>query len=315
MADMGDVKDVAVKYWPYILGAVVGLYLISRYAGAGGGTTAPVQSGVDPAVYGMQIEGMRIAAQSGDTRYVADVQREIGMGGVAVQMQGMFNERDVGIYQIDKDAAVKLAAIQGAGLAAELNTYAAIEQARISGATTLGVASIGADMTKYVTDVNAAVSIYGMDTAFMATKVGAMRDITVAQIGAVAPQMDAYANIMRAMNEPTLASINSVTMQNLAALGVVSTLGTTAMHERGQTERAVIAGNVAVSQDFNKTLADIVSSTGYNLFSTGAIAAPAYYPSHITQIENQNRADPETSGIFAKAIAAYFTGGASLAAG
>jgi hypothetical protein len=282
MADISDVKEMAVKHWPLLLGALIGLWLISRFAGSGGGGGESVNSGADAAAMGMQLEGMRIAANSGDTRYVADVQREIGMAGFAVEMFGIESEREVELYRVDSQRAVSLAQIQGQTYAAQLSTAAAIEQAHITADTTIQVAQIGG-----------------------------MVQTNIAHITSAPAMMSAYADVLEQMNAPTIAGINAATMTNIAAIGALTTIGTESIRLKGDMFATAMAGQVAMDRNYNETLADIIASTGYNMFQTTNVAAPAFYPQHITQIPQQSN---EWGGVFAKLVAAYFTGGASLAA-
>ena len=224
---MTDVKELAVKYWPWALGGTIGIWLISRMAANdSGGDGGTVQSAYNPDFMAMQIEGMRIGAASGDTRYIADVQREIGMGKLQVEMQSSINERDVAKYGIDAGVAMKFAELQGQQYIAELTTNAAIQQSIISGNTTIAVNEIGAGVKA----------------------------------------MYAYADILEQLNVPTIAAIESTTAQNLKAIEAFTMLGVESYRIKGNIAGQAIDTSRAITEATGANLVSVTEVFGPSVY-------------------------------------------------
>jgi hypothetical protein len=176
--------------------------------------------------------------------YMADVQRAIGLGKVAVEMQSAENNKVVSLYEIDNASYLGLATLQANTYMAELNTNAAIEQTRINGMVTLGVNEIGAGVQ----------SLY------------------------------AYADIMHEMNVPTVAAITATSDQNIAAIGALTTLGTESFRARVDMAELESFTALAQQSNYNLTVADIVKNAGMAGYLTTSVTGPAFYPAQIQNV-------------------------------
>lgn len=119
---MEDVKEFVKKYWPYILGGVVGLYLLLRNSGGGG-------------------------SSSGDGGYAAFLQAQTAAGAqnAALQLQSNMQQAQIGLEQKKLDAQIELqtAALEVQNNANYANAFNQFQMTQSAMAQSIGSSTAG----------------------------------------------------------------------------------------------------------------------------------------------------------------------------
>lgn len=238
-------QDFIADYWPWLLGGTIGLWLMLKMSGASG------NSGGGVITYGPSPETAAIAAQSADNQFLAQVQREIGLGQLAVESNRDLLAAEVAVYEIDASRDVALAGYEAETIQQSIQTQG---QVTIAG--------------------------YQSQAAVLA-----------AQVAAGVQAIYAQAELVTALNQPTITAINASAAQNIAAIGAITDIGKT-----------VYAGKVNLATSSNELVSGMVNTAGYfGTQMTGKIA-PAIYSSQ--NVQNVTRPDTSRIGDIAKVIGA-----------
>lgn len=165
---MADVQDFIKKYWPYILGGVVGLYLLSRQTGSGQPQTVVLGGGgMSDAAYMAQAQMASIEAQSAIDRQMLQMQqtqmdREHTLNLSALEAQTRAaSDANLTNYLAAQGAASQGVAQAASGVIAALTapSIAAINSSTQENAHALMAASQAAgDAYKSIAQINLAAS-------------------------------------------------------------------------------------------------------------------------------------------------------------
>ena len=167
-----DVKQVAVDNWPYLVGGVVGVYILYRVSRGSGGASAPASVVVGGASPGDVAAG-----------YAAQIQRDKVLGENAVAFVGA---QGLSALQAAKGAADVIGALQGPTVAA-INAAAADNIATVQSSAAAAIASYGAQAN--ITGATAGAS--GAMAAALAAQSQALSQAIVSSNAAIVGQQQA----------------------------------------------------------------------------------------------------------------------------
>lgn len=176
-----DVKDAIKKYWPWVLGAVVALFIISRLRTSGSGSNA----GYAQAMGQMQQAASANAAQAAQIRAQAEHNQAL----LAAQEIAANRAHELATKKIDYEYELGMHY-------SDLQSYIADEQQRTE-RTAIGAQR---EVALHAATLNAQSSMYAADAA------------------AGAAAISGYANIISALYEPGIAAINASAAENVATI-------------------------------------------------------------------------------------------------
>lgn len=173
--------DMLREYWPWALGIVVGILLISR--GGGNQTAMPISYGVS------------------DQRYATDAQLAVASMQAQVETNKIAAERELGLAEIA--GSVRYATDTQLALA---SMQAQVETNKIAAERELGLAEI-AGSVRYA-EIQREISVTNEVTK-------GQTNIAIANIAAGVESIYAIADYTRAVNEPVIASMNLATANQM----------------------------------------------------------------------------------------------------
>lgn len=153
---MGDLQDFIKKYWPYILGGVAGLYLLSRQTGGGQPQTVVLGGG-----------GMSDAAHMAQAQ-IASIEAQSAIDRQMLQMQQT---------QLDREHTLNLSALEAqtrAASDANLTNYLAAQGAASQGVAQAASGVIASLTAPSIAAINAtsAENAYALQSAAAAAAAG-----------------------------------------------------------------------------------------------------------------------------------------------
>lgn len=145
--DAGDVKQAVIKYWPYLLGGAIGLWLLTRNRGGSGGTSdygAFLQSQTAAGVATAQANGqLEIArAQIAASENAANREHAYNLEAIGIQKQKVYADAMIGFNMSQAEMAKGIGASAGSVIGA-LNGPAmmAMEAAALENAAAMGASA------------------------------------------------------------------------------------------------------------------------------------------------------------------------------
>lgn len=189
---MGDLQDFIKKYWPYILGGVAGIYLLSRQTGGAQPQTVVLGGGMSDAAYMAQAQSAieRQMLQMQQTQF--DREHALNLSALEAQTRAA-SDANLTNYLAAQGAASQGVAQAASGVIAALTapSIAAINSSAQENAYALMAASQAAgDAYKSIAQINLAAS--EVAGRFADTTHSAYMDTTAGEIAkamTVSPQM------------------------------------------------------------------------------------------------------------------------------
>lgn len=190
---MNNAKEILKKYWPYIVGGIVGLYLIMRFSGGSS------SSG------GSSDYGAFLQAQTAAAAQNANLQAQSNAQNAALQLQRDQQNAQLAVQQsqvsLQQQALTGELALQTASLA-DARANAASKNA-------LDVAALNASVTR---DNNT------LELNRMATQANAFNQFTTAQAAMAQSVGSSTAAVIDALNKPAMVAMQSNAAENAASL-------------------------------------------------------------------------------------------------
>lgn len=219
---MDNVKDILKKYWPYIVGGIVGLYLIMRYSGGG-------------------------SASGGTSDYGAFLQAQTAAATQNANLQAQSNAQN---------AALKLQQDQQNAQLAVQQSQISLQQQALTGQLAFQTAQL-ADARAAAADkskldnmaLNAAVvkDNNTLELNRMATQANAFNQFTTAQAAMAQSVGSSTAAVIDALNKPAMVAMQSNAIENAAALQASANVAAAGFLSQGNMVAANsgIAGGLA----------------------------------------------------------------------
>jgi hypothetical protein len=277
-------KEALLQYWPWILGAVIGLYIVMRLSKSSTASASPAQASADPVATAAGVQSQQIQTS-------AAVQSQQIQTSAAVQSQQIQAGMQTTEYVADAQRQVALAQQAGASYIAQLNTLGGIEQTRINSQTTLGVASIGAQTQVDITHTQVAGDVMKANISANVAMYGINADVAKTTLITDVQSIHEYAGVLNAINAPTLASITSATQQNLAVINSITTLTGQKNSLQAGIATTSINADTARILSANDTYASIVQSVAGATGAVSNMMAPAFSPSKVNVPKNTTVSD------------------------
>lgn len=200
---MDNVKDILKKYWPYIVGGIVGLYLIMRYSGG--------------------------SSSSGGSDYGAFLQAQTAAAAQNANLQAQSNAQSAQLQaqSAAQNAALKLQQDQQNNQMAMAQSQLSLQQQALTGEMALQTAALAdaraqaADKNKLDTMAlnNAVVrDNNSLELQRMATQANAFNQFTTAQAAMAQSVGSSTAAVIDALNKPALVAMQSNAAENAASL-------------------------------------------------------------------------------------------------
>ncbi len=148
--DMGDAKEAVKKYWPWLVGAAIAIFLIMRARGGSGGGSdvsgfyaAQAAAGAAQSQANAQLEVAR--AQIAASEKQADRAHEYNLANIGLQKEALYSQAIIGFNQSQAAMAAGIGTSAGAVVAA-LNApaVAAMQSAAFENAAAMDAAAYAA---------------------------------------------------------------------------------------------------------------------------------------------------------------------------
>jgi hypothetical protein len=150
--DMGDVKSVAIKYWPWLVGGAIGIFLLTRVRGGSSGGSdvsafyaSQAAAGAAQSQANAQLEIAR--AQIAATEKASDRTHEYNLANIGLQKEALYSQAIIGFNQSQAAMAAGIGTSAGAVVGA-LNApaIAAMQGAAYENAAAMEAAAYAAGM-------------------------------------------------------------------------------------------------------------------------------------------------------------------------
>lgn len=303
---MSDVTDAVKRYWPWVLGGVVILWLFSRTgsssAGSGDYWTAMAQG--NAAAQAAAQQGAQIAAQQDyqnralamqeraqdrqydlatlqittefdATRYITDAQTTISTAQLALNETIAGYDYDLGRLAINVQDTYQQGLLQNEALRITTESQTALGVAGIQAGAMTAMARYELEGVKYGWDIQENI----------ATK-QSLAQMSIAQTQAGVMALHGYADIMNAMYAPGIASINAAAYENAAAMQAAATIVAAGY----QAQSGVAQTGFATQGMLGSSAINIVPDS---LFS---ISIPTFNPTGIAANAVANQRTTDLSG-------------------
>lgn len=219
-----DIKEVLKKYWPYMLGAVAGLWFLMRDKG----TT----SGSNDAYYQYAAQAAAQNAQIAAATADANRQYELQMAALNLQEAEITGEYETAKFlaQTDSDLRVMLADRQ-------------------------------LELEQYNTDAQLIATGWTLESQEEIAKTQTLAQMSVAQAQAGAAAISGYADIIDSLYAPGIAAVNAGAARDMAAIQAAADVAVASYYAQTEiTTESFIAQNALTDSYFNLGAAAVTAS-------------------------------------------------------